>query len=64
MKMFFPTTDGNVVENLFFMVLFYSFNKFYFILIYFKFMFYVFTHNVMDDYVYEVIRCNEPLVSW
>ena len=22
------------------------------------------THDVMDDYVYEVIRCNEPLISW
>ena len=25
-------------------------------------MFY--THDVMGDYVYEVMRCNEPLVSW
>ena len=23
-----------------------------------------YTHDVMGDYVYDVIRCNEPFVSW
>ena len=23
-----------------------------------------YTHDVMGDYIYEVLRCNEPLVFW
>ena len=24
----------------------------------------IITHDVMGDYVYEVLRCNKPLMSW
>ena len=43
------------------MILFYSItNLFYFILI----CVLCYTHGVMSNYIYEVLRCNEPLVSW
>ena len=46
---------------LFFMILFYSLvNLFYFILI----SILCFPHDVMGDYICEVIRCYQPLVSW
>ena len=46
---------------LFFMILFYSLvNLFYFVLIYIL----CYTHDIMGDYICEVIRCNEPLLSW
>ena len=46
---------------LFFMILYYSFYKFIlFHIIYILCL----THDVMGDYVYEVLGCKEPLVFW
>ena len=45
---------------LFLMILFIHLVNF----ILFLFIIYVLTHDVMGNYVYEGIRCSEPLVFW
>ena len=65
--MFIPTTDGNVVENfiLYDIILFISaFLLFYFNFVYYVILMILLYRDVIGDYICEVLRCNDPLVSW
>ena len=63
--MFSPQQMVMLWKILFFMILFYSLVNLFYFNFYFMFSpWCYYTHDVMGDYICEVIRCYQPLVSW